>query len=460
MQNFSTYGHYFRTVSSYQDKFKEVFSFSPHEYPIHLSIYYYNKSRAVSMSVLGVSDLALDNDMFGYSPYFYFDRPTLTTLFPIQFGFAKCSYIKFRFLLPVQFYKDYSEFIHEITRIRFRDIQHRSCNYSIFKFAFPRFVDNRYLIKDAYLHKRRVRKIAGQEVENDQFLGHRLIYIKDRESSDLEPLYHISRVFSNPMLSLPRKSRFKLPKPEFIFRQHGSAVLEPLQFSVKNYAFCISQIFIPFLQRFVKFMFKLERKLVFTEFFKFYTGPYKSTFAKFFYFTKEFVHKFFSKIKEFCEFTDASVSYPASFYFVFLYNQVARLSTFIISLVGSFIRGPYTITRISQLAYSNLSNFFIYRSLLWAKFSFVFNFLNLPKLKFTPKPYIHFKVPGNLKNNFFTQFLRFQNVWYNLVFFYFSAIGSIEGSFSSYVYSKIFARDYNFYLGEFFTRNSVFFFFV
>jgi hypothetical protein len=390
----------FREFNYYDISFKHIFNVNPHSYSVRLSSYYYDKYRAVSMSSLGIPDLTLDNDLFGYSPYFYFGNCGLQSLFPITFILNPHSYIKTRLVLPVRFYRNYFSFINIYTRFQFKR--------SVFFFGhfrdFMRFIPNtnfsHFMVYSAGIIKRRQRRKIF-EIEKNRvqvFRGRRTyIFIYFRIKTKKAYLF---RVFTNSFVSLPVKSRFRLNWQTLFFSHIKQRTIKN-DFMEFNVIFCLSQYLVPSLQRFIKMLLKFESKMPREEFDNFYDLSYGLFFSKFFKFLKKFMKSFVRRVKNIVSFL-GKVSGSHDDQTPFFYTQMLTLRTFFFSFIFIFFRLKSNIFDFHSVSYKSSLFLFGLNNLVYSKFkiftgNFYYSFFNA-----VLKPVRVFKLLMNLKFNFYS----------------------------------------------------------
>ncbi len=367
MTTFSTYGNYFRSLSIYQDTFKHVFSLSPYSYSVNMGVYYYDKYRAVSISVLGMPSLVLDNDMYGYSPDFYFNSPSFKTLFPIQLSFNTYSYLKFKFVLPFKFYRNYSEFITVFTRLNFTAINFSSYLINPIQFYVPSNFDYRYILR-AY-------KVFQRKYFSKQSKSRKLVFTRRlskyvrffKRINVLKPF--IFRIFKNPLLLSFVKSKSKTPFSFFVLKFNNLSCFDT--FFVNNRAFCLSQFIVPLIQRFIKFIFKIDRKLPVSGFFNFYTQARNAVFFKFFKIIKKFINKFFYNFKKFNSQSQNFFATSVTQYFAFVYSRILPIKAFFTIFIFAILKLSFFRFTFVKSLYLGYTIFQLSRTLNWLKISLV-----------------------------------------------------------------------------------------
>ena len=447
MSNFSSYGGYFKSFQVCDEELKNVFSVSPYSYSINLSVFYYDKYRAVSLSFLGSPNLTLDNDLYGYSPDFYFNACSLSTLFPIHLSFMAHSYLKFRFVLPFKFYRDYSSFIFTFTRLNFDFIRMASFAIDPVKFTpTSRFSNGLYSVKQVSVLKNGPDLDELIDLDDSDQLSvnnfRYFEYITFYRVGGIRPCSEYTfRIFQNPVLFFNKKLEFDNPDFFFVLKFNSNKFVGPF-FNVKNRAFCLSQFIVPVIQKFITVLLKIEQKLLPAGFVLFYLNSYTQIFGKFHKFIKEFSTNFFNEFMKFSNVTEYSISNSVKQYLVFLYSSLIPIKPFFVLYVSVFFKLFGKKTSFTKSDYLNSYILQIYSNLNWFKISFFLPFL---KFKFFTNqlPLIAFKDIFKPKNFIF----KFSSYRFLLTYFY----GFFLFNFNFDVVSRFFYKIFINYFIKFFT---------
>lgn len=436
----------FREFNYYDVSFKQIFNVDPHSYSVRLSSYYYDRYRSVSMSALGIPDMTLDNDLFGYSPYFYFGNCGLQSLFPITFVLNPHSYIKTRLVLPVKFYRNYFSFINIYTRLQFKRSIFFFGHFSNLAWFIPNRNFSHYVVHSLGIRKKRKkRKIyeIGKFVKTFRRIrGYIYIYFNFKARK-----YYRFRVFKNMFVSLPVKSNIKLNWKTLFFSRSNKQFTIKNNFVEFNFIFCCSQYLVPNLQRFIKMLLKFEAKMPRYEFDNFYGLSYKFFFINFFKFLKKFIKRFVFRVKNIINFL-FKIDYGHDPQIPFFYTQTLTLKTFFFAFVFIFFRVKSKKFNFDLKAYKSSLFLFSLKSLIYSKFKvFIGNFYYL-FFDSILKPVRIFKLLLNLKFDFFTQFYDFRYIYYQIIRSYFLYINVYN--------SHVFISNYKFYFNKLILFTNVF----
>lgn len=440
MSDFSIYSLYFKSAEFYQSTFQNVFSVSPYSYPVNLGVNYYDKYRAVSISVLGSLDLVLDNDMYGYSPNFYFNPCSLKSLFPVQVLFVPHSYLNFRLVLPYKFYRNYSIFINKFTRFNFTNISFFTYNSNPAIFFFPSGFFNRYSIFRSFLYRKKYFK--KERAKGSRFRRFKRHYVRFFKRTKVTKSF-MTRVFETSGLASSFRVIFRNGLSLLSFKPNSRGV--PV-FFIPNRAFSPSQFFVPLIQRMIKFIFRIGRKAIIQEFSVFYLQFRDIVFSKFFRVLRRFLKGAFKKLNNVRVQLTEMVFFSVSQYTSFAYSKVVSFKPFFSALIFSLIRLNDCYTVFDQQVYYDFVVSHSVNLVSWLRFSILIN--QFPFLSNV----FDFKVLAKSafwQSKLVMQFSKYKFFFYFFFSLFYSYFNSVDSRYSfKYVlfFNKFFNINTNFKL--------------
>ena len=418
---------------------------------MNLGVSYYDKHRSVSVDLLGRLNLVLDEDMYGYSPDFYFYNCSLKTLFPASVLSSKESYFGDRLVLPYKFYTNYYKFIISFYKLNFffRSLvlffinPFFNLDKSVIDFAFIYRVfrmsikgKKQFIKKDKYkkffkeYDQKFFRWFAGKYYK--KCYQKRKFYYKKNYFVKIKHSFKYIRFYNKRLKLWSQQFRSRIFFKFAVFSSNSSQKgiissidFKTLSFKVMSYkffysffsgnrAFFVFQFVVPIIKRFIVFLYKIKPKIKQVEFFGFYRKFKDSIFKRFIGLLRKSFGYFSFRFKKILRLM-ASFSFVVSPYLVFLYSVFSFVLPFLFSFV-IFVSTSFYFSKFSE--FNNFKfNFFIPSYVFvfnWLRFNNCLNVFSLNKFSIAFKRFfinpIFFSVS-------FSRFNQFRYVFYPVFLF-------------------------------------------